>query len=384
MTDYKLLENKYGFNVYPKRDVVIVRGENAKVWDDQGREYIDCVGGHGSVNLGHCNEKIVRALAEQAQKLITCPNIFYNDVRGLFFEKLIGLMPPHLTRAFLTNSGAESVEGAIKFARYATKKTDFICAMRGFHGRTMGALSATHKPEYRDDFKPLVPGFHHVPFNNYEKLEAEMTDQTAAVLLEVIQGEGGIHIGNPDYLKKVQALCRERNILFILDEVQTGFCRTGRMFAFQHFDLEPDMLCLAKSIAGGVPMGAIVCSEKIEVPQGKHGTTFGGNPLTCAAGIAAIDFMVENELDKQVQKKGKHIAQKLKGLNPEKVREIRQLGLMIGIELKEKAVPYILALIEKGVLTLPSGTTVIRLLPPLTIGYEELDIVAEKVKEVLN
>jgi acetylornithine/LysW-gamma-L-lysine aminotransferase len=384
MTDYRLLENQYGFNVYTKRDVVIVRGKNATVWDDQGREYIDCVGGHGSANLGHCNEKIVQALTEQAHKLITCPNILYNDVRGRFLEKLIGIMPPPLARAFLTNSGAESVEGAIKFARFTTKKTDFICAMRGFHGRTMGALSATFKPEYREDFKPLVPGFHHVPFNNFEKLEAEITNQTAAVLLEIIQGEGGIHIGDPDYFKNVESLCRKRNILFILDEVQTGFCRTGKMFAFQHFDLKPDILCLAKSIAGGVPMGAVVCSEKIEVPMGKHGTTFGGNPLTCAAGIAAIDFMIENELDKQVREKGDCLAQKLKDLNPEKVREIRQLGLMVGIELKEKAMPYILALIEQGVLTLPSGTTVIRLLPPLTIGYEELDIVAEKLREVLG
>ncbi len=384
MTDYRLLENQYGFNVYTKRDVVIVRGKNATVWDDQGREYIDCVGGHGSANLGHCNEKIVQALTEQAHKLITCPNILYNDVRGRFLEKLIGIMPPPLARAFLTNSGAESVEGAIKFARFTTKKTDFICAMRGFHGRTMGALSATFKPEYREDFKPLVPGFHHVPFNNFEKLEAEITNQTAAVLLEIIQGEGGIHIGDPDYFKNVESLCRKRNILFILDEVQTGFCRTGKMFAFQHFDLKPDILCLAKSIAGGVPMGAVVCSEKIEVPMGKHGTTFGGNPLTCAAGIAAIDFMIENELDKQVREKGDYLAQKLKDLNPEKVREIRQLGLMVGIELKEKAMPYILALIEQGVLTLPSGTTVIRLLPPLTIGYEELDIVAEKLREVLG
>lgn len=384
MTDYRLLENQYGFNVYTKRDVVIVRGKNATVWDDQGREYIDCVGGHGSANLGHCNEKIVQALTEQAHKLITCPNILYNDVRGRFLEKLIGIMPPPLARAFLTNSGAESVEGAIKFARFTTKKTDFICAMRGFHGRTMGALSATFKPEYREDFKPLVPGFHHVPFNNFEKLEAEITNQTAAVLLEIIQGEGGIHIGDPDYFKNVESLCRKRNILFILDEVQTGFCRTGKMFAFQHFDLKPDILCLAKSIAGGVPMGAVICSEKIEVPMGKHGTTFGGNPLTCAAGIAAIDFMIENELDKQVREKGDYLAQKLKDLNPEKVREIRQLGLMVGIELKEKAMPYILALIEQGVLTLPSGTTVIRLLPPLTIGYEELDIVAEKLREVLG
>lgn len=384
MTDYRLLENQYGFNVYPKRDVVIVRGRNAKVWDDQGREYIDCVGGHGSANLGHCNEKIIHALTEQAQKLITCPNILYNDVRGRFLEKLIGIMPTHLTRAFLTNSGAESVEGAIKFARYATKKTDFVCAMRGFHGRTLGALSATFKPEYKKDFEPLVPGFHHVPFNNYEKLKAAITDRIAAVLLEIVQGEGGIHIGDPEYFKNVQALCRERNILFILDEVQTGFCRTGKMFAFQHFDLKPDILCLAKSIAGGVPMGAVVCSEKIEVPLGKHGTTFGGNPLTCAAGIAAIDFMIENELDKQAREKGEYLAQKLKDLNPQKVREIRQLGLMVGIELKEKAMPHILALIEKGVLTLPSGTTVIRLLPPLTIDYKELDIVAERLGEVLG
>ena len=387
MTDFIELEKKYEFDVYPKRDAVIVRGKNAKVWDDKGKEYIDCVAGHGVVNIGHCNGKVIEAINQQAKKLISCSGIFYNDARALLLEKLAAISPKNLNKTFLCNSGTEAVEAAIKFTRYTTKRTDFICALGGFHGRTMGALSATADPEYRDAFKPLVPGFTHIPYNDFEKLKEKVDEKTAGIILEVVQGEGGVHIGDKEYFKQVRELCEEKNIILIIDEVQTGFCRTGKMFACEHIGLEPDILCIAKSIAGGIPMGAVLCSGKVEVPYLKHGSTFAGNPLACAAALASIDFMLENKLDQQAKEKGEYLIKKLKEKNldeNEKVREIRDLGLLIGIELKEKSQPYIQKLMELGVLVLPAGPTVIRLLPPLTISYEELDFVIDKLVEVLK
>lgn len=383
MMDFKGLEKQYEFDVYPKRDLVLVRGRNAKVWDDQGKEYIDCVAGHGVANVGHCNEKVVAAIEKQARQLISCSGIFYNDARALILQKLVSIAPRSLKRAFLCNSGSESIEAAIKFARFTTKRKDFICAMRGFHGRTMGAMSATFNPEYRKDFEPIVHGFHYVPFNHFGKLKETVNDDTAGVIMEIVQGEGGVNIGNGEYFADVRKLCDERGILLIIDEVQTGFCRTGKMFACNHFDLEPDIMCLAKAIAGGLPMGAVLCSDKVQIPFGKHGSTFGGNPLACAAAIAAIDYMLENRLDEQAKDKGDYFVGKLKEHEFANVREVRNLGLMIGIELKEKSTPYISKLIEKGVLAMPAGATVLRLLPPLTISKEELDFVVEKLVEVL-
>lgn len=383
MTDLKELEKTYEFNVYAKRDLVLVRGKGAKVWDSDGKEYIDCIAGHGIANIGHCNDRVVAAIEEQARRLLSCSVTIYNDARARFLEKLLSVTPTSLKRAFLCNSGTEAIEGAIKFARFTTRKHEFITAMRGFHGRTMGSLSATFNPEYRKEFEPLVPGFKHVPFNNFEKLKETVTADTAGVILEIVQGEGGVHVGSRDYFTQVRQLCHEKNLLLIIDEVQTGFCRTGKMFACNHFDLEPDILCLAKAIAGGVPMGAIVCSEKIQPPMGKHGSTFGGNPLACAAGIAAIDFMVSSGLADQAREKGDYFVGKLKQQSFSNVREIRHLGLMVGIELKEKVQPYLVKLMERGVLAMPAGATVLRFLPPLTISHKELATVAEQVSEIL-
>ncbi|MFQ5825277.1 MAG: aspartate aminotransferase family protein, partial [bacterium] len=336
MTNFIDLESKYQINVYPKRDLVLISGKNARVWDEQGKEYIDCVAGHGVANLGHGNEKIIAAIQEQAQKIITCSNLFYNDTRALLLEKLVKIAPKNLNKAFLCNSGTESIEAAIKFTRYSTRKTEFICAMRGFHGRTLGSLSATFNPKYRDDFKPLLPGFNFVPFNNFEKLKEKINKNTAGILLEIVQGEGGVNIGKEEYFLKVRELCDKKGIFLIVDEVQSGFCRTGKIFACNYFNLEPDLLCLAKSMAGGLPMGAVLCSDKIELEVGKHGSTFGGNPLSCAAAIAAIDYMLQHKLEQQAKEKGEYFISQFKRHNLGKVREIRNLGLMIGIELKEE------------------------------------------------
>ncbi|MFA7421563.1 MAG: aspartate aminotransferase family protein [Melioribacteraceae bacterium] len=383
MKDYKALIQQYELDVYPRREVVLVKGKDSRVWDDQGKEYIDLASGISVANVGHCNEKVVEAITKQAGTLITCANTFYNDAKALFLEKLFSIAPKNLTRAFLTNSGTEAMEAAIKFARANTKKTKFISAMKGFHGRTYGALSATYKKEYREIFEPLVPGFSFVPYNNFEKLAEAADDQTAGIILELVQGEGGINIGQKDYFQKVRQLCDEKGIMLIIDEIQTGFCRTGTMFAIEQYGIDADMMTVAKSIAGGFPMGALLCSDKIQIEKGKHGSTFGGNPLACAAGTASIEYMIENKLWEHAEAKGRYFKEKLSAFQLSKVREIRVIGLMIGIELKDKSQPVIVELLEKGVLSLPAGTTVLRLLPPLTISYEDLDKAVAILAEVL-
>jgi LysW-gamma-L-lysine/LysW-L-ornithine aminotransferase len=377
------LEDLHGLPLYAKRDLMLVRGQNARVWDEAGLSYIDCVGGHGAVNVGHCNPAVVEAVQRQAERLITCSNACYNDVRGAFMARLASLAPPGLDRVYLCNSGAEAVESALKLALLSTGRTRVVAAFQAFHGRTMGALSATHNPFYRQGFGSLLPGFSFVPYNDLAALETAVTDETAVVILEAVQGEGGVNVARGDYLKRAEALCRERGALFVLDEVQTGFCRTGRMFAFEHHGLRPNMVCLAKSIAGGLPMGALLCPSSLEVPPGKHGTTFGGNPLSCAAGLAALEFMERERLAEEAERKGRWLVERLLAMRTRRVREVRGLGLMIGIELREKARPYLDALADQGVLALPAGPLVIRLLPPLTIEDAELETVASALERVL-
>lgn len=384
MKDYKALIQNYEVDVYPRREVTLIKGKGARLWDDVGNEYIDMAAGISVANIGHANQKVVEAVSKQAATLITCPNTFYNDQKALFLEKLFEVAPKNFTRAFLTNSGTEAMEAAIKFARLNTKKTKFIAAMKGFHGRTLGALSATYKNEYREGFGPLVPGFSHVPFNNFEKLAADVDDDTAGIILEPVQGEGGINIGQKEYFQKVRQLCDEKNIMLIIDEIQTGFCRTGKMFAIEHLEIEADMMTVAKSIAGGFPMGALLCNDKIKIDKSKHGSTFGGNPLACAAGIASIEFMIENKLWEEAEAKGNYFKEKLVKHQLSKIREIRIIGLMIGIELKDKVQPVLNELLARNIIALPAGTTVLRMLPPLVIGYEELDTAIQKIVEVLT
>ncbi|MBI4770015.1 MAG: acetylornithine/succinylornithine family transaminase [Chloroflexi bacterium] len=373
-----------GQGVYSKRPITIVRGQGARLWDAEGREYIDCVGGQGAANLGHADPVVAQAIARQARTLISCPEMFYNDRRAELLEKLLSLAPPGLERAFLCNSGTEAVEAAIKFARAATGRAGVVAAMRGFHGRTLGALSATWEKKYREPFEPLLPGFSHVPYNNLEALEAAVTDETGAVILEVVQGEGGVRPGTPEFLCGAQRLCRQRGALLVIDEVQTGFGRTGRTFAVEHYGLEPDLLPLAKSIAGGMPMGATLIGPRVgALPAQSHASTFGGNPLACAAAVAALGRMEELGLPGRAAELGAYFIERLRGINSPGVREVRGLGLMVGIELKGKVTPVLQALMERGVLALPAGLTVLRFLPPLVITREELDVVVEAVREAL-
>jgi acetylornithine/LysW-gamma-L-lysine aminotransferase len=377
-------ENKYTSGVYAKQTLTIVRGQGASLFDENGVEYLDCSSGHGVANLGHAHPKIAEALYKQANTLITLFETFPNDQRAMLMEKITALVPG-LDRVFFCNSGTESVEAAFKFARISTGRKNFIAAMRAFHGRTYGSLSATYNKKYREGFEPLLPGVSHVAYNNIEALEKAVNEETAAVILEVVQGEGGVYPATAEYIQAARRICDERGALLIVDEIQTGFGRTGKMFAIQHFGVTPDLLTCAKSIAGGVPMGAVLIGQNVKnLTPGVHGSTFGGNPLSCAAANAALDVMQDEDLAGQAAAKGAYLVEKLRKIESPNIREVRGLGLMVGIEMKQKVTAYIKALQEKKIIALNAGMTVIRLLPPLVISYEQIDHVVEVLTEVLT
>lgn len=378
------LENKHTSGVYAKQSLTIVRGQGALLFDADGVEYLDCSSGHGVANLGHAHSKVAEALYKQANTLVTLFETFPNDQRAMLMEKITTLLPG-LDRVFFCNSGTESVEAAFKFARISTGRKNFIAAMRAFHGRTFGSLSATFNKKYREGFEPLLAGVSHVSYNNIEALEKAVNEETAAVILEVVQGEGGVYPASVEYVQAARRICDERGALLIVDEIQSGFGRTGKMFAVQHYGVTPDLLTCAKSLAGGVPMGAVLIGPGVKnLTPGVHGSTFGGNPLSCAAANAALDVMAEDDLPGQAAAKGVYLMGKLKAIQSPNIREVRGLGLMIGIEMKQKAAPYLKALQEKKIIALNAGMTVIRLLPPLVITYEQIDRLVQVLTEVLT
>jgi acetylornithine/LysW-gamma-L-lysine aminotransferase len=384
LSDFIARERAHTSGLYQKRELAIVHGKDATLWDQDGRQYIDCVGGQGSANLGHGNRAVADALASQARVLATCTELFYNDRRAELYETLARILPSALDRVFLCNSGTEAVEGALKFAKAATKRTGVVATMRGFHGKSMGALSATWGPEYREMFGPMVPGATHVPFNKTEALDGAITAETAAFIVELVQGEGGVRPATAEFVVEAMRLCRERGALFVLDEVQTGFGRTGTMFALERFGIVPDLLCLAKSIAGGVPMGAIAFSRALgELPKRSHSSTFGGNPLACAAAVAAIAELERLGCARNADERGTQLMNGLRAIGSAKVREVRGLGLLVGMELKENAGPTLKALQDQGVLALGAGPTVVRYLPPLVITAEEIDRVIAATRAAL-
>jgi acetylornithine/LysW-gamma-L-lysine aminotransferase len=379
------LEDAYTSGAYVKRDVEIVRGEGARLWDADGNSYIDCVGGQGAANLGHAHPAVLAAIQQQAAELITCPELFHNPVRARFQAELCRAADmPHI---FLCNSGAEAVEGAIKIAAMSTGRSGFVAMMRGFHGRTLGALSMTFEKTYREPVAPLLlPTVTHVPFNNVERLAEALDDNTAAVILEVVQGEGGVIPADEGYLQAVQDLCRANGTLLIVDEVQTGFGRTGALFAHQRDGIQPDLMCLAKSIAGGIPTGAVLMGASIEpLPPASHGSTFGGNPLACAAGLAVLDTLENGDLIDRARTRGDAVRDHLRDHLPDStVRDVRGRGLMIGVELRGKVAPVLKDLQTRGVLALPAGRTVLRLLPPLVISDDDLWQAVDTVEEILS
>lgn len=388
-TDWRALleaEKTLDSGVYTKHDLLIVRGKGARVWDAEGNEYIDCVGGYGVANLGHANPEVVEAVKRQAETLLSMPQTLPTEARARFYLALTSVLPPELNRVFPVNSGTEANEAALKFARAATGRKKFVAAMRGFSGRTMGSLSVTWEPKYREPFLPLVEPVAFIPYNDVEALRQAVDEETAAVLLEPVQGEGGVRPATREFLEAAREVTREKGALLILDEIQTGMGRTGTRFAFERYGVVPDILTLAKALGGGVPLGAAVMRKEVaeKMPKGGHGTTFGGNPLAMAAGVAALEYLEKTRLWERAERLGRWFMEELRKIPSPKVREVRGLGLMVGLELKEKSLPYIQRLEkEHRVLTLAAGPNVIRFLPPLVIEEEDLARVVEAVRSVL-
>ncbi|MDH5810913.1 MAG: aspartate aminotransferase family protein [Candidatus Methanomethylicaceae archaeon] len=381
------LEDTFLADTFWKRPVTLVKGKGAKVWDSQGKEYIDCSCGYGVALLGHCHPRVVEAIRRQSERLITCHGSFYNDAREECLSKLQKIKPDGTEKVFLSNSGAEAVETAIKLVRKFTKKKGIVAMVNSFHGKTMGALSLTWNAKYREPFVPLLDGVKFAPYGKIDKLRALVDEDVGAIFVEPVQGEGGINIPPPDYLKQVRELCDEKGVLLVLDEVQSGFGRTGKMWAHQHFGVRPDILCSSKALGGGFPIGATFARADImdSLKRGEHSNTFGGNPLACAACAGAIEALLEDGLVENARTMGDLLKNGFSQIESKLVREVRGLGLMLGIDMRFEVMNIILKSLERGVIVLEAGKTVLRLLPPLVITKEDvqkvLSVVSESIKE---
>lgn len=383
-----LEESILGGTTARRGEAVFASGEGCWLTDTEGRRYLDLGSAQGVAMLGHCHPSVSEAIAHQARTLALCPSYLYNDVRARFADALIGVLPSHLGHAFLCNSGAEAVDGALKFARLVTGRPAFVATTKGFHGRTLGALSATWEPKYREGFGPLLETTH-VPFNDAAALDAAVGETTAAVILEVVQGESGVNLAQPAFLATAERVCRERGALLIVDEIQTGFGRTGRWFALDHAQLTPDIVCLAKGLGGGFPMGALAYTARVRdaLYQGAHGSTFGGSPLACAAGLAALETYRDERLIERSATLGARMLADLQagvGHLPI-VRDVRGLGLMLAVELRTKVAPILKSLMQDHrVIALPAGPTILRLLPPLVISEDEIATGVTAIVDVLG
>jgi len=381
-------EDQYLGNLYQRFPVTIEKGLGSHVWDTDNNEYIDCMGGYGVALVGHRNERVVNAIKTQLDKIITVHSSLYSKTREEFLENLMKIAPKGLSQVHLNNSGAESIEAAIKFARKFTGKKGMIAMNGSYHGKSLGALSLTFNPKYRKSFQPLVDKVSFSPYGDIDGLQNTIDDDTAFIILEPIQGESGIHVPPDGFLQKVRKICDENEILLIFDEIQSGLGRTGRMWASEHWETSPDILCLAKGIAGGVPMGAtLVRSDILSVMnKGEHSSTFGGNPLSCSAGTATIQALTQDGLIDNAEKMGKKFRDGLDTLKSKHsiIREIRGKGLMIGIELKFEVKDILLEGIKKGVLLLYSGRNILRLLPPLVITDDDVTKSLEILDELLT
>lgn len=374
----------YLFPTYARWEVEVKEADGCYITDTNGKKYLDFTSGIGVCNLGHKNEKVKKAVEEQLNRFWHVSNLFQIKEQEIAAEKLA--KAAGLAAVFFANSGAEANEGAIKLARKATGKTKIITFKQSFHGRTFATMSATGQDKIKQGFGPMLEKFVYLPFNDVDSLKKEMDDTVAAVMLEVVQGEGGIHVGERQFLKEADALCKKYGALFIIDEVQTGNGRTGKPFAFQHFDLKPDIVTTAKGLGSGFPIGAVIGKESLKeyFGPGSHGSTFGGNPLSIASAIATMDIIFDDSFLEEVKKKGTYLkSQLIERLNAcELVQEVRGLGLMLGIELKQPVEGVLKELRNNGLLALSAGEKVIRLLPPLTVTMEEIDQAVEKICSV--
>ena len=383
-----MTEDDFMGGLYQRFPVTIERGIGSHVWDIDGREYIDCMGGYGVAIVGHQNKRVVKAIKEQVDKIITVHSSLYNKTREEFLKTLIGLAPKGLTQVHLNNSGAEAVEAAIKFARKFTGKKGMVAMKGSYHGKSLGALSLTFNPKYKKAFEPLVEKVSFASFGDIESLRNTIDKDTAFIILEPIQGESGINVAPDGFLQDVRKLCDEKGILLIFDEIQAGLGRTGRLWACDHWNTSPDILCLAKGIAGGVPMGATLVRANIlaSMSKGEHSSTFGGNPLSCAAGIATLQALTQDGLIENAEKMGKLFKEGLEKLKEKHtmIREIRGKGLMIGVEMKFEVKDILMNLMKEGVLMLYSGRNILRILPPLVISKEDITKVLQALDAVLT
>jgi LysW-gamma-L-lysine/LysW-L-ornithine aminotransferase len=373
-------------NLYQKFPVRIERGKGAYVWDTSGKEYIDCMGGYGVALVGHCNPRVVEAIKNQAEKLIVCHMSLYNDTREDFLKKIAAIAPQGLNKIFFSNSGAEAVEAALKFSRRYTGKPGIISMNGGYHGKTFGALSVTYSEKYRKPFMPLLEGVKFLPYTN-PNIEDAIDDSIGTVIVEPIQGETGIILPPDRLLQNMREVCTKHNIILIFDEIQSGFGRTGKMWAGEHWKTVPDIMCLAKGIAGGVPIGLTLCKPEIveAMRVGEHSSTFGGNPLACAAGSATIEALIEDKLVENAAALGNYFKEGLLILKDRHkiVREVRGIGMMLAVELRFDVKNVLLDGIRNGLLMLYSGKNILRLLPPLVMEKQTVSTALEIIDNLL-
>src|SRR5947209_1783397 len=348
--DTTSIEEQYQIPLYRKRDIALVRGEGVYLFDESGKRYLDMMSNYGVAVLGHGHPRVTAAIRDQADTLLSCHQSFYNDARARFIETLERLLPEGLRRMSFSNSGAEAVEAALKYARVATGRSGVVSTKRGYHGRTFGALSVTGEQKHRAPFAPLLEGCEQVAFGDLEGTRAQLGN-AAAIILEPIQGESGVRPGAPEYLRGLRELCDETGTLLIFDEVQTAF-RTGRTWGFEHSGAVPDIMTLSKPLANGLPIGVTVVSDAVaeKVPAGSHGSTFGGNPLVCAAGTATLSVMSEPSFNRHVAEVGAHFVERLRAVEHPSIREVRGVGLMVAVELKKNASSVLQAMQANGVL----------------------------------
>ena len=377
--DLKDRESQVIFQTYARQDVVLVRGSQALVWDSDGKEYLDFVAGIAVNNVGHCHPAVVEAVKRQAERLIHSSNLYYTENQVLLAEELTALTG--MKRAYFCNSGAESVEAALKLTRRATGKSKIVAAERAFHGRTLGALGATYKSIYREPFRPLSEATF-VPYNDAEALKAAVTNETGAVILEPVQGEAGVYVADADYLRVARQICDDKGALLIFDEVQTGFGRTGKWFGKDHFGVMPDIITLAKALAGGLPIGAMLAVGPAAeaFAKGDHGSTFAGGPLVSAAALATIQVIKEEKLVQRSEEMGAYLKSQLEKLAP---RGIRGLGLMVGLDLDSDCKSLVEKALQKGVLINSTSEHTLRFIPPLVVGKAEIDKVVSVIGESL-
>jgi acetylornithine/LysW-gamma-L-lysine aminotransferase len=383
-----ITEDSFLINLYQRFPVTIDRAQDATVWDINGKEYIDCMGGYGVAIIGHCNKQVIKAITEQMNKVMVCHMSTYNDSRLQFLSKLKSIAPAKLEKIFFSNSGAESIEAALKFSRKYSQKTGIISMYGGYHGKTFGALSVTYNAKYRKSFNPLLDGVKFVPFGDISSLTDSIDENTGTVILEPIQGESGIIMPPEGYVKAVRDLCTDKNLVLIFDEIQTGLGRTGKMWAGQNWNAVPDIMCIAKGISSGVPAGVTFVKEEIAkcMNLGEHSSTFAGNPIACSAGNATIDTILREDLVTKASDTGMYFKNKLIELKQKHpiIRDVRGMGMMLAMESRFDVRDILLDGIKKGLLMLYSGRTIIRLLPPLVMKKDQVSRAIDIMDEILS